>query len=430
MFIFNEKIIEEIRKLSDKDIDEYILSKIDELQKNATENRKFIAPDDSSKSGLSHGFIPKEAEIYAESGMGSIAVGGFQLSDNDIYEILIKHLKSQEKMPSFGDVLKLIQDSIDEYFGGLALAENEINRRNLYIEMQEKYDICEPYPISEYRNNNTALCAERAAIAQNMLAFLGADTYYMMGHLSRNDGMANMNHAYNCIVDKEYGSGIVVDFTNPILRETSNEMYVYHSNIVNKDLISEFLSGEYQVEMDRPEFYMQGEKEIRRTAHCNYSLNSLSKQQVDILRSKKSLIEEIETPKKDTRGNIQEQLIGKSQAQVEREQKDKEAEQRTEQQIKDREEFFASTVEETTKNVRTESINKQARDIKQIQNEREQGNLSNEEKKERSALIAKQKFKTITPEEQLRLNELQQKAQIYNNNQQSKKKNKGLGIGE
>ena len=110
---------------------------------------------------------------------------------------------------------------------GLAKEENEKNRRNLYIDIERKYDEWEPYSISEYRNNDTALCAERAAVAQNILAFLGADTYYIMGHLSRNDGIENMNHAYNVIDDKEYGRGIIVDFTNTVLTQTINDRYVF-----------------------------------------------------------------------------------------------------------------------------------------------------------------------------------------------------------
>lgn len=300
MFLFDEKILQQISKLEDGDLESYISSRVKSLEENTTENRESIEPEGSNKTALSHGFIPKTTEIYAESGGRSIAVGGFLLNDNSIYEILINNLKSQKDIQSLGDILQSIQSSIDEYFGGLALEENEENRRNLYSEIENKYDEFEPYSISEYRNNNTALCAERAAIAQNMLAFLGADTYYMVGHLSRNDGMTNLNHAYNCIVDKEYGSGIVVDFTNPILRETSNEMYVYHSNIINKEWITEILSGKSSVEIDRPEFYMQNEKEMRKIVHCRYSLNELTKGEVSKLQSEKSSIEEVEVLTKST----------------------------------------------------------------------------------------------------------------------------------
>lgn len=88
-----------------------------------------------------------------------------------------------------------------------------------------------------------------------------------------------------------------------------------------------------------------------------------------------------------------------------------------------------SAVEETKQKVRTENINKQARKVKLLQQERENRDLTDAEKKERSTLIAKQKFKAITSDEQLRLNELQQRAQMYSN-KQSQQKNKGIGIGE
>ena len=177
---------------------------------------------------------------------------------------------------------------------GLAKEENEQNRRNLYLDVEKKYDEWEPYSISEYRNNDTALCTERAAIAQNMLAFLGADTYYVMGHLSRNDGLINMNHAYNVIVDTEFGSGIIVDFTNPVLRQSQKERYVFQSNIINKDSVKDFLIGKHKEENKRSEFYFQDDKEYRKTSYCLYSLNELSKEEIHKLQSKQSSIEEVD----------------------------------------------------------------------------------------------------------------------------------------
>ena len=176
---------------------------------------------------------------------------------------------------------------------GLAKEQNAKNRRDLYEYIEQKYDEWEPYSVSEYRNNDTALCAERAAIAQNMLTFLGADTYYIMGHLSRNDGIENMNHAYNVVVDKEFGSGIIVDFTNPVLTESINEKYVYHSNIMNKNSVQDFIAGEYQEEITRPEYFKKDDKEFRKTMYCKYSLNELSKEDIEELFSKKSVIEEV-----------------------------------------------------------------------------------------------------------------------------------------
>lgn len=308
---------------------------------------------------------------------------------------------------------------------GLAKEENGENRRKLYLDIERKYDEWEPYPISEYRNNDTALCAERAAIAQNMLAFLGADTYYIMGHLSKNDGFINMNHAYNVIVDKEYGSGIIVDFTNPVLRQSLKERDVFKSNIINKNSIQDFLIGKHKETMNRPEFYNKGNNEYRKTSYCLYSLNELSKEEIHRLQSKQSSIEKVDTVPEGTRKLVQEQLIGKSQAQVEREQKDKEAEQRTKQQTRRFKE--ATSDKENQKlsrklmrNVYTESVI----DGNEIQNG--QQNLK-EEINERSEMKKLQFLgRNRTHEQEIRFQELQH---TYRTNQQQvaqQSKNNGM----
>ena len=297
---------------------------------------------------------------------------------------------------------------------GLAKEENEENRRKLYLDIERKYDEWEPYPISEYRNNDTALCAERAAIAQNMLAFLGADAYYIMGHLSRNDGFINMNHAYNVIVDKEYGSGIIVDFTNPVLRQSLQERYVFQSSIINKNAIQDFLAGEYKDEIKRPEFYIQDDKEYRKTSSCLYSLNELSKEEIHRLQSKQSSVEEVDTVPEGTRKLEQEQVIGKSQAQLEREQKDKEAEQRTEQQTKELKESTSDKANQTLskKSIRNGYIDS-AIDGNEIQN----GQQSLKEEINERNEMKKLQFLggNRTPEQERRFQELQH---IYQTNQQ------------
>lgn len=117
MFIFNETILSQIQKLSDKDIERYILARTNWLEERRNENRDIIQPDSIKKSTVVHGFISKATEMYAEAGVGSIAIGGFLVNDKEIYKILIDHIKKQDSLDSLYDVLQSIQSSIDEYFG-------------------------------------------------------------------------------------------------------------------------------------------------------------------------------------------------------------------------------------------------------------------------------------------------------------------------
>lgn len=79
-----------------------------------------------------------------------------------------------------------------------------------------------------------------------------------------------------------------------------------------------------------------------------------------------------------------------------------------------------------TGKTRIEKINEQATILQQ---DREDRDLTDEEKRERSILIAKEKFKTITPKELLILNELQRRAKMYENRGDKENKN-GMGIGQ
>lgn len=308
---------------------------------------------------------------------------------------------------------------------GLAKEESEENRRKLYLDIERKYDEWEPYSISEYRNNDTALCAERAAIAQNMLAFLGADTYYIMGHLSKNDGFINMNHAYNVIVDKEYGSGMIVDFTNPVLRQSLKERYVFKSNIINKNSIRDFLIGKHKEEKIRPEFYNQGNKEYRKTSYCLYSLNELSKEEITRLKSKQSLIEKVDIIPEGTRKLAQEQLIGKSQAQIEREKKDKEAEQRTRQQIK--------RFRESTSDKDNQTLSKRAIRNAYTESAIDGNEIQNAQKSLKEEIIERNEMKKLqflgknrTPEQEIRFQQLQHIYKINQRQGEQQSKNNGM----
>ena len=291
MNFFDSSILEEIKSLKDDEIDNWINTRLDNLESGIKEKISEIRPSQLRKTSKIHGFISKETEIRASEEHISAV---FQLDDKDVYKTLIYKLKEKNNLDTPYDIIQSIQNSINEYFGGLAYDENEENRYNLYVEMYKKYPDLDPHSISEYRNNDTALCTERGAIAQNMLAFLGADTYYLMGHLSNNKGIKNLNHAYNCILDKEYGSGIVFDFTNPVIRESSNEMYVSQSRVINKDEMSKFLDGNGKVEIERPIFYMKDGTEYREISYSMYSLNELSKEEINKLSARRSVIEETE----------------------------------------------------------------------------------------------------------------------------------------
>ena len=129
--------------------------------------------------------------------------------------------------------------------------------------------------------------------------------------------------------------------------------------------------------------------------------------------------------KKDPRSQGIEQTIGKSQAQIEIEQKDKDARQRFEQQSK---KFKEETSDKANRRISATSFERSIADSKVRKPETQKAVLTMEERKERSKLIAKEKFRTITKEEMERLAELNNRQAIYDQ-QEGQQKNNGMGMG-
>ena len=119
--------------------------------------------------------------------------------------------------------------------------------------------------------------------------------------------------------------------------------------------------------------------------------------------------------RKGERGQAQEQVIGKSQAQVEREEKDNEARKRIEKQAS---------------NMKGLAIKRDLVNSIIYKSECQESIITIEEKRERLKLITKEKLKTITPEEKIRLEELNKKKEndLEKNNQEQKGLKKSNGM--
>ena len=95
------------------------------------------------------------------------------------------------KVDNLDRAANLVYYFIRSYFG---LDGDDEKRRDLFRGK------IEPFSIDMFRGKNAAVCAERAAVAQNLFSLLGIESYYVIGQL---DGI---NHAFNVINfnDKHY----------------------------------------------------------------------------------------------------------------------------------------------------------------------------------------------------------------------------------
>lgn len=95
----------------------------------------------------------------------------------------------------------------------------------------------EDLSINSFYNNNSALCTERSAVVQNLLAFAGVNTNLVFGKLTVSG--ATEFHAYN-IIETTTGVKILFDSTNPVLLKKDEKNF----NALGFNVLNEAISLE------------------------------------------------------------------------------------------------------------------------------------------------------------------------------------------
>ncbi len=144
------------------------------------------------------GVIPKNTQIMFSNGSMSY----YNMNNIDYYYDFAKAIMDYN-LDNKGTIVKYIQTFSLNYFG--KPCENDIRDSILYDYAEknsktdeELFNILDSIDISVFKNKNIALCTERAALAQNLLAFIGFETYYCIGML--NNSGNTLDHAFNVVV--------------------------------------------------------------------------------------------------------------------------------------------------------------------------------------------------------------------------------------
>lgn len=244
-------IIREIRNLQDEEIEQWIENRTNLLESTAEETRSEISLNSFTfrrKRGEKentevHGYIPSTTRLKKMS----YDIGAFVLDDKSFYKMIVDSIKSssESNLENGPYVMFLIQQNINEYFGNDGDAEK---RKALYEQAEENDG--KPLSINAFYKNNVAMCAERAAMGQNILAFLGFDPMMIYGYLSSNHGISNESHAYNCIIRNE--QSVIVDFSNPIL--CNGEIHRAANFLIDNNSLEEFKKGNGMVEVNHKDY--------------------------------------------------------------------------------------------------------------------------------------------------------------------------------
>ena len=160
------------------------------------------------------GFIHPKTEVFRNRGFGL----SFLVDDPKLYEEFLRTAREIHakwgKVPIRDIMPSAIQYTIGRYFGNFeADANTEAANRQFY--MERCFADTPPVSLAEVRGKGFAVCAEKAAAAQNLLSMIGlkSELYYSL-KCKLSDAENEDAHAYN-VVSTENGH-FIFDPTNPV----------------------------------------------------------------------------------------------------------------------------------------------------------------------------------------------------------------------
>lgn len=173
--------------------------------------------------GNYQGFFHPDSEIApAYSGTG------FKVDDSEVYAPFAKHLRYFYELffKQFdGDKAKAYRNAViyaaqyaqQDYFGNIhpgkeaARAREDLIWRGAFVTDEPEDE--QVASVSQFKN--IAMCAERAAVANNLMHIAGFNPVYVMGELKLGDKRSEL-HAYLVMQNSE-GTNVIYDPTNPHL---------------------------------------------------------------------------------------------------------------------------------------------------------------------------------------------------------------------
>lgn len=208
------------------------------------------------------GVIPRNTDIMFSNGSMSY----YNMNNTDYYYDFAKSIMNYN-LDNKGTIVKYIQAFSLNYFG--EPCENDIRDSILYDYAEknsktdeELFNILDSFDISIFKNRNIALCTERAALAQNLLAFIGFETYYCIGMLN-NDGNT-LDHAFNVVVRPN--DCIVYDTSVPVtcFENGKVENYIPYIDSFSKEKLNDFINGKSPLELENYEYIKENGKYVKR----------------------------------------------------------------------------------------------------------------------------------------------------------------------
>ncbi len=283
-------IYKEIVMLDSKQLKEYVDSKIKILEEEAKEengdnitigynldynpvkNKKGNkAPFDISLHCFYLGYVYKGARVvygmsYDKDGyIGND--GKYYYVDQDDYIMeFCEYIKDKEildELELFDYILEFMRDYFDDR--NKFIINERPNREEMFQMLYQTdhsfYPPIKEHGLSWFKGSGNALCSEYSVIANNIMNFMGIDSYLVVGHYE-SDGEVE-GHAYNMISYDEEETGRRVD----ALIDYGNFINIFDSNF---NVLSEspFMAKIKELNNDLVEKLVNNEKHLRFEDYC------------------------------------------------------------------------------------------------------------------------------------------------------------------
>ncbi len=177
------------------------------------------------------GFIHPQTDVLRNEWSEAL-----RLDDTQLYVTFLKVIDDVRKQPQWIErplrdvVAAAMQETIGVYFGTFA-GDTGTEKRNedFYMEMARRGKLSgvKFFSISELRGRGVAVCVEKAAAAQNLMAFKGLDSFIVFSSKCAIKGVPNEPpHVYN-IAHSDRGF-FLFDATNPcVMKRPHGEIVGY-----------------------------------------------------------------------------------------------------------------------------------------------------------------------------------------------------------
>ena len=224
------------------------------------------------------GFISKNSKIRFSS--ETLGVDTYNMDSEDYMQEFAKIIK-QNNISKKSDVINNIANFVDYYFGGLQSLDD---KRSEFLTSKCRLDEegfaldedIEKISIEDFKGKNLAQCTEKAAVTQNILSFLGFESYYCLGALKEQN--SNQAHAFNIVQGKDREGNPVYRIVDtsmavPVYDETGKELYRRpYVTSIPPDKFEDLISGKESLSFDN---YVIQNRQIRRTGKRDYGVNML-----------------------------------------------------------------------------------------------------------------------------------------------------------